>query len=311
MNQYPVLLKREFWEHRNIFVVLPVITAGFFIFLMLAAFTAFDVVGIKADMSFQNEESSEHYTIDSDDMTMDEAIGVAFARFAGLAEEQREQGLYQVLYGLGMPFLGMLTLVIFFYLMGSLYEDRKDRSILFWKSLPVSDINTVLVKLLTATILVPAVYLVCIAAVHLAMLLIITLAAIGHDFEIWAMLWQPANLIAHWLSLIALTLVQSLWSLPFFGWILLVSAYARSVPLAWIIGIPIVIAALEGMLLQDRDFVQWFTTHASPVIVFGRENLSLADIPSRVLTIDMLVSVVIAILLVAAAIWLRGKADEI
>src|SRR3546814_20822192 len=44
----------------------------------------------------------------------------------------------------------VLGFVVFFYCLGALYDDRRDRSILFWKSLPVSDASTVLSKVFSA-----------------------------------------------------------------------------------------------------------------------------------------------------------------
>ena len=49
----------------------------------------------------------------------------------------------------------MLGFVVFFYCLGSLYDERKDRSVLFWKSLPVSDRDTVLSKALSALVVAP------------------------------------------------------------------------------------------------------------------------------------------------------------
>ena len=58
-------------------------------------------------------------------------------------------------------FLVMGT-VGFFYCIDALYADRADRSVLFWKSLPLSDAETVLSKFATAAVLIPLVAEICV-----------------------------------------------------------------------------------------------------------------------------------------------------
>ena len=312
MNQFPMLVKREFWEHRNIFLVLPLIVAAFIVFIIVSMFIAIDVGGMKANVSLDMDTDSETYEFNSDAFSMDDAIGVMFSNLPSMSEMEREQGMDQLFLGLAVPFYLILSLVVFFYLAGSLYEDRKDRSILFWKSMPVSDFSTVGAKMFTALIAVPAVYLVCLAAVQLILLLVASLAAIGHDVAIWDHLLVPSDMIGRWFRMICFLVVSAIWSLPFYGWVILVSAFATSVPLAWIVGIPIAISILEGVFTKNNYLVTWWFDHAKPVNVFEDGHLfDATEMFHRLITVDALTGVVVGTVFIGGAIWFRGRGDEI
>jgi ABC-2 type transport system permease protein len=312
MNQFPILVKREFWEHRNIFVILPAIVAAFMVLLMVGMFVAVDIGGMKAHVSLDMDTDSEAYEFNSDDFAMDDALGMMFSKLPHMSEGERESSLDRAFLGLAVPFYLILSLVVFIYLVGSLYEDRKDRSILFWKSLPVSDFSTVGVKIFTALIAVPVVYFICIVVVQLALLIVATLAAIGHDVAIWDHLVAPSDMIGRWVRMIGFILVDAIWSLPFFGWVILVSAFATSVPLAWILGIPIALSIIEMIFTSNNAIVSWWFAHAKPVNVFRDGHLlGVTDLFRHLLSVDALVGVVVGVVFVGVAIWLRGRGDEI
>lgn len=308
MNQFPILLKREFWEHRNTFILLPLVTAGFMILMMVGLSITADTAGINTHFSYDAKGSSNEVIVEQ---SQGEIFELMFSKLSHLSSPEREHRLYQILHGVSTPLLAILWLVVFFYLMASLYEDRKDRSILFWKSMPVSDLSTVLAKMVTALILVPAVYLVCIAGVQLALLIIGSIAAIGHDVSIWAALWQPSHLLGRWLTLIAYILFQGIWSLPFYGWMILVSAWAKSVPLVWVIGIPVAFLVVERIVSGDSLVSSWFAAHATPVAIASGQELQITDLLLRLVELDTLAGLAVGIALICGAIWLRGRGDEI
>lgn len=127
-NTFQWLLKREFWENRGGFVWAPVITG------IIAAFFA-AMGGLIATVVRSKHE-----------MHVDDLAEAS--RMAG------QVGDGALLVGIGLA-MAVLTFVVFFYALGSLYDDRRDRSILFWKSLPVSDTQMVLSKLAWALLLAP------------------------------------------------------------------------------------------------------------------------------------------------------------
>jgi ABC-2 type transport system permease protein len=308
MNQFVTLLKREFWEHRNTFVVLPLLTTGFIILMTVGMYIAADIVGVEVHLSYQSEESSQQLAIENGQA--DQVFDLMFSRLSSMPPYQREHMLYQVLHGVSIPLLVILWIVVFFYLIVALYDDRKDRSILFWKSMPVSDFATVASKLVAGLILVPAVYLVCIAGIQLALMIVSSLAAIGHDVSIWSVLWEPSRLVSRWFTLISFVFFQAIWSLPFYAWLLLVSAWANSVPLAWIIGVPVALSVVERIVSGNNLVSEWFADHVRPVAVADQE-LQISDLIPRLMDVDTLIGLIVGMVFVSVAIWLRGRGDEI
>jgi len=140
MKQFQILLRREFWEHRNTFIVLPGVVAGFMILVMAGLFITSGFTSVNAHVSISGDNVSEEWRIDADHASMDEAIGLMLSNLRQMSEAQREHRLFNVFHALSVPFFIVLMVVVLFYLLGTLYEERKDRSILFWKSMPVSDL---------------------------------------------------------------------------------------------------------------------------------------------------------------------------
>src|SRR5712671_4468442 len=104
-----------------------------------------------------------------------------------------------MLAGVAVPFLIMVTFTQFFYSIDALYGERRDRSVLFWKSLPVSDTETVLSKLSVAALVMPAVAAagMFVAQIGVCAAAAVKLAAVP---DIQAHLWNPAV----WFNVLAL-----------------------------------------------------------------------------------------------------------
>lgn len=135
------------------------------------------------------------------------------------------------LFGFGMVFFFAMELYSAWYLLECLYAERKDRSILFWRALPVSDAQVVLSKLLIALVVVPLVGFVAADISTLGMALELTLRDSSQPLR--ALLWNPQ----HWLQLQVLWLyllaATNLWYLPVAAWLLAISAWARRSPALW------------------------------------------------------------------------------
>jgi ABC-2 type transport system permease protein len=145
-------------------------------------------------------------------------------------------------------------------LFGCLYADRRDRSVLFWKSLPLSDTATVLAKLFTGLIAIPLVYFI---AADIATLLMAFIVSVRAHSALGGSLWQPdlwLQLQVLWLYLI---LTTAIWYLPFAGYLLVVSAWAKRAVTLWSIVPPLAAYLLErwffgthwvGTVLKERAF---------------------------------------------------------
>jgi ABC-2 type transport system permease protein len=148
-----------------------------------------------------------------------------------------------------------------FYSLDALHGERRDRSILFWKSLPVSDLTTVLSKASIPLVVLPLLVFAITVTLQLIMLLL-RLAAVMVSRVGTATPWAPP-LFQMELVLLYSVIVLAVWHAPIYMWLLLVSGWARRATFLWAVLPPLAIAAVEyvafhtsyfGSLLQDRLF---------------------------------------------------------
>jgi ABC-2 type transport system permease protein len=157
--------------------------------------------------------------------------------------------------------MGTALIVGVFYTLDALYGERRDRSILFWKSLPVSDLTAVLSKLTIPLVILPLLSFVISLATQFTMLLLSSLILLGSGVNI-AALWTEVSFFHVSLVLLYhLLTVHGLWYAPLYGWLLLVSGWAPRAPFIWAFLPPFVICGVEKIafntahffaLLQDR-----------------------------------------------------------
>jgi len=149
--------------------------------------------------------------------------------------------------------MGTTLIVAIFYCLDALYGERRDRSILFWKSMPVSDLNTVLSKMAIPLVILPVVTFVVTIATHLIMLLLSTAFLVMHGHSpaaLFALPWlqMAFGLLYHLLS------VHALGYAPIFAWLLLVSAWAKRLPFLWAFLPPAAIAVVEKIVFNTSRF---------------------------------------------------------
>lgn len=221
------LLRREYWENRGGFFWAQVITG--LIATLFALLSAIAGVALLRNLR------------DGSDRFEQDAFDERFAQMSGAI------GDMSLATGIVLAWL-VLTFVLFFYLLGSLYDDRRDRSLLFWRSLPISDVQMVLSKLAWALLLAPLLAL----AIGIATGLLHWLVAVM-SLQLSGLPGSGVITASHSLQLIGQCLlmlpVQALWSLPTVGWLMLCSAGARRVPFLWATLAPLI----AGMMISFSD----------------------------------------------------------
>ena len=210
-------------------------------------------------------------------------------------------------------------LVGVFYCLGALHNERRDRSILFWKSLPVSDLIAALAKAFIPLIALPVVTFAVILVTQVVMLLINTVALLGQGDGV-ASLWAQNPVFSNFIALPYGLVVLSLWYAPVYGWLLLVSAWARRTPILWalapVIGLPLVEklalgTSYIGEMLKRRlhgGFTDAFATPAT-----GRMHVDFVQPePLHFLaTPDLWIGLGVATAFIASAVWLRRRGEPI
>ena len=167
-----------------------------------------------------------------------------------------------------MMMIFVMFIVGVFYCLDALHGERRDRSILFWKSLPVSDLTTVLSKAIIPLAVLPAIAFALTVCVQLIMLLMTSANLLMHGMSP-ATTWAHFPVFQNWLVMLYGLIAIAFWHAPIYGWLLLVSAWARRATFLWAVLPLIVIQIFEkitfgthyfGTLLQHR--LMGFAPHA-------------------------------------------------
>jgi ABC-2 type transport system permease protein len=150
--------------------------------------------------------------------------------------------------------MGAAFIVSFFYSLDTLYGERRDRSIFFWKSLPVSDLTTVLAKASIPLLALPIIAFVITVVTQSIMLLLSSLVLLASGLSV-ATLWTQLELYQTLMMLLYhLVTVHMLWYAPIYAWLLLVSAWARRMPFLWAVLPPLAIHIFEKIAFHSSYF---------------------------------------------------------
>lgn len=227
------LLQREFWEHRGGFLWAPVVMGAIVAVLtVLGSITGSVIVG--------NRLGDVRHELTMQGLEIDGRTGAAAAaRAFGMA------GDATLISGVFMACI-VLTFVVFFYALGSLYDDRKDRSVLFWKSLPVSDTQVVLSKAVWALFLAPALAVGIGLALGIVLWLISAATIALNGMPGASGIFTQSHPLRMLFQALSTVPVYAMWALPTVGWLMLCSAWARSKPFLWAALVPI----LGGVLIS-------------------------------------------------------------
>jgi len=235
-------VRRELWENRSIYLA-PLIAAGVVLFGF--AITAFDLPR---------------------------------RRLNALAlESARQRAAIEMPYDVAAMMIMFTAFIVgVFYCLDALHGERRDRSILFWKSLPVSDLTAVLSKAIVPLAILPVLTFVIIIATQFLMLLISTVFLLpsGLAGTTWQLLpWFQLSVI-----LLYGIITSVIWTAPVYGWLLLVSGYARRATFLWAVLPWLAIAAIEKIAFNTTYFAQMLGDrlnsyeHAFVVVKYPKET---------------------------------------
>jgi len=308
MRSFVGLLRREWQEHKSAFiwgpgcVLIVLVLAG----IMATAINPYVEADFDSSEAIEiNERLSEERR---DRAGMMEMLAAMVFDVAGSTDAELEDKMSGLLRGVVVPFHLVYLAIGFFALLACLYDERKDQSILFWKSLPVSDTATVMSKLIFVIWVAP---LVTIAAVIMAQFLIVTVSSIfvedGMSGRIWAasqIWWRPLELLVGYFML-------GVWALPLMGWVLVVSAWANKLPVLWVIGVPWVVGLLERIIIGTEKFSEIVTGHFALLMSLPRDTqVSVFGMFTMFSETRFWLGLMVGALLIATAIVLRSRVND-
>lgn len=303
MNKFIWLVRREVWESRAIWIA-PAICAAIMIFGTLIGAMKTGTVQIDPDML--GKINSE--------LTPDKARGLIVVGLIGMS----------------VPFLICALCTQYFYTLDALFAERRDRSVLFWRSLPVSDAATVASKAVVGALLIP---LVAAAATLFTELVLCVIASVKAPdvLPLATYLWSPSVWAGWAVSLLFLTVAGGLWFLPAVGWNLLVSAWAPRSPFVYATMAPVAVMFAEKVVFGSHKFLQLigafysgFGIHAlgrGGAVMINLDGGKHLDVPASALDIvrpleffatpELWVYVALGAAMIAGAVWLRRYRDAV
>jgi ABC-2 type transport system permease protein len=256
-------VRRELWENRSIYIA-PLISAG--------------VLLVGSSIS---------------------AVGLPRRRRAVLLlEPLRQRAHIEIPYDIAVHMIMMTGfLVLLFYCLDALYGERRDRSIFFWKSLPVSDLTTVLSKATIPLVVMPLLTFAITVVTQAIMLLVSTVVLRMNGMSPATPSQLP--LFQSWPGLLYALVAMTLWDAPLHGWLLLVSAWSRRAPFLWAMLPPLALVALEKIAFQTTYFAAFLKYRG-----VGWATEAFASHPRGTLLIDPLNPLAPAKFLSSPGLWL-------
>lgn len=303
MNTFMTLLKREWLEAKTPFFWFQIgalaLLALFGLLLLMASGTADVEIHIQSD----GVSPITHFFINN------------------WSEQDWDEHMLLFRNLITAPFYLIYLIAALFMLLGALHDERKDRSVLFWKSLPVTDLETVLAKLVMAAWIAPLVLIACAVAGQI-------LGLVGLSIFVWrgelgdaSLLWWHSGLLMGALQLLLGFLIQGLWTLPILAWLLLVSVSVPRMALLWALALPIIPVMLEATLFQTRVLATGIAKHIEPAalpnLFFTQEDRimpvvrTVGDQLALLLNPDLWIGLIIGAALLYAAARIRGINNEL
>jgi hypothetical protein len=342
-NKYFALLRRELQEYKNSLVLAPLAVGATFILLLLASVlltnqitivgsTMVEILensssshGLNITLSIDEDESAPIRIVQNeDDATETDNQEWNFGRDWTFNPQAREDSpldsmggnkpVNTVLNGLHWLFLLIMLATSTNYLLGTLYNDRRDGSILFWKSMPVTEKQELVAKLLTVCALVPAIYILASMVTQLCSVLLAMLA-------VWRMDMNPAELVLANIDVPALLgaqlggmVVWILWTLPLYAWLLFCSAAARRSPLMLALAVPLALVVMEQLFFGSDYLSSAIGAHLPQRSSSGTDSMGFYFQPPDWRALDypaMLGGLLVAVILCWAAARLRKYRLEV
>ena len=293
------MIRREIQEHKLAFIYAPFAVALVLCFVIASVY--FGVTNIQTtEFNFTTEIYDEGFV-----------EGMLAA-----SSEEKARVIRAGLIVLGLPILLTVGFGMLAYSLSTFADERKDKSLIFWRSMPVSDLTTVLSKLLFIILVVPLLVIPNIILLQLVAQISASIFFVTNDIVSFSYVWT-GYLITDWFRIIFSLWAQALWSLPIFLWLMLAGTYARrpvigaAVPLvATIVLERIIFKTNEVWEFIDNRLGFWSRADSFPIASEEIRVVDISDIGLMLSTQAFWIGMIASAVLVAGIVYTRSTNND-
>ena len=293
------MIRKEIQEHKLAFIYAPFIVA-----LVLCAVIISVYLGLTdiqtTNFSFSTDVYDEKYK---------EGMLVA-------SPEAKTAVIRAGLVVLGLPILLTVGFGLLAYSLSTFADERKDRSLIFWRSLPVSDLTTVMSKLVFIVVVIPLLVLPNLILLQLVASLSVSIYFVSNDIVPFGYVWT-SYFISDWFRIIFSLWAQALWSLPIFLWLMLSGTYFKKPVIGAVVPL-VALVVLEGIIFKAnnvQEFIEnrlgfWSRADSFPIQYEEARVVDITDVYLMITTQAFWIGMIASAVLVAGIVFTRSTNND-
>lgn len=293
------MIRKEVQEHKLAFIYAPFIVA-----LVLCAVIISVYLGLTdiqtTNFSFSTDVYDEKYK-----------EGMLLA-----SPEAKTAVIRAGLVVLGLPILLTVGFGLLAYSLSTFADERKDRSLIFWRSLPVSDLTTVMSKLVFIVVVIPLLVLPNLILLQLVASLSVSIYFVSNDIVPFGYVWT-SYFISDWFRIIFSLWAQALWSLPIFLWLMLSGTYFKKPVIGAVVPL-VALVVLEGIIFKAnnvQEFIEnrlgfWSRADSFPIQYEEARVVDITDVYLMITTQAFWIGMIASAVLVAGIVFTRSTNND-
>ena len=293
------MIRREIQEHKLAFIYAPFIVALVLCLVIISVYLGLTDIQTTT-FNFSTELYDEEFQEDMLQATPESKTAVIRA---GLTV-------------LGLPILLTVGFGLLAYSLSTFADERKDRSLIFWRSLPVSDLTTVMSKLIFVVIVIPLLVVPNLFLLQLISLLSVSIYFVSNDIVSFGYVWT-SYFISDWFRIIFSLWAQALWSLPILLWLMLAGTYFKKPVIGAIVPL-VALVVLEGIIFKAnniQEFIEnrlgfWSRSDSFPIEYAEARVVDISDIYLLLTTQAFWIGIFASVILVAGIVYTRSTNND-
>lgn len=293
------MIRREIQEHKLAFIYAPFIVALVLCLVIISVYLGLTDIQTTT-FNFSTDLYDEEFQEDMLQATPESKTAVIRA---GLTV-------------LGLPILLTVGFGLLAYSLSTFADERKDRSLIFWRSLPVSDLTTVMSKLIFVVIVIPLLVVPNLFLLQLISLLSVSVYFVTNDIVSFGYVWT-SYFISDWFRIIFSLWAQALWSLPILLWLMLAGTYFKKPVIGAIVPL-VALVVLEGIIFKAnniQEFIEnrlgfWSRSDSFPIEYAEARVVDISDIYLLLTTQAFWIGILASVVLVAGIVYTRSTNND-